>query len=205
MTDHIENENDDLDEEDPRLQLLESLADGLATLSEASDTPNGVSPVSSMFSSVDVEFASDAWMNQLAEIQGWLNLSDDLPLTGGKPFLQALIAELELDLTDLLAPGTASPPLTIRALERLKERVDTACRLQADFLEELEAKGTSRATATKSWADAWDEFDAREDEVNSEPVTEKAAVWTIFQLTKKPPNLTTSYQRGDVWRKGERQ
>ena len=37
MTDHIENENDDLDEEDPRLQLLESLADGLATLSEASD------------------------------------------------------------------------------------------------------------------------------------------------------------------------
>ena len=108
MTDHIENENDDLDEEDPRLQLLESLADGLATLSEASDTPNGVSPVSSMFSSVDVEFASDAWMNQLAEIQGWLNLSDDLPLTGGKPFLQALIAELELDLTDLLAPGTAS-------------------------------------------------------------------------------------------------
>ena len=142
MTDHIENENDDLDEEDPRLQLLESLADGLATLSEASDTPNGVSPVSSMFSSVDVEFASDAWMNQLAEIQGWLNLSDDLPLTGGKPFLQALIAELELDLTDLLAPGTASPPLTIRALERLKERVDTACRLQADFLEELRPRVT---------------------------------------------------------------
>ena len=82
MTDHIEHENDDLDEEDPRVQLLESLADGLATLSEASDTPNGVSPVSSMFSSVDVDFASGAWTNKLAEIQGWLNLSDDLQLTG---------------------------------------------------------------------------------------------------------------------------
>lgn len=206
MTHHSEYEyEDDFDEEDPRVQLLESLSDGLATLSEASDTPNGVSPVSSMFSSVDVDFASDAWTNQLAEIQGWLYLSDDLPLTGGAPFLQALIAELKLDPTDLLAPGTASPPLTIRALERLNERVDTACRLQADFLEELEAKGTSRATATQSWTDAWAEFDAREDAVSPEPVTAKAAVWPIFQLTKKPPNLTPSYQRGDVWRNGDRQ
>ena len=36
MTDRIEHD-DDFDEEDPRVQLLESLADGLATLSEASD------------------------------------------------------------------------------------------------------------------------------------------------------------------------
>lgn len=204
MTNHSEHE-DDFDEEDPRVQLLESLANGLATLSEASDTPNGVAPVSSMFSSLDVDFASDAWTNQIAEIQGWLCLSDDLPLTGGEPFLQALIAELELDPTDLLAPGTASPPLTVRALERLNERVDTACRLQADFLEELETKGTSRATATQSWADAWAELDASEDAVSPEPVTAKAAVWPIFQLTKKPPNLTPSYQRGDVWRNGDRQ
>ncbi len=206
MTDLSEHEDeDDLDEEDPRVQLLESLAEGLATLSEASDTPNGVSPVSSMFSSVDVDFASGAWTNQLAEIQGWLNFSDDLPLTGGEPFLQALIAELDLDPTDLLAPGTASPPLTIRALERLKERVDTACRLQADFLEELETKGTSRATATLSWADAWAEIDVSEEAVSQEPVTAKADVWPIFQLTKKAPNLTPSYQRGDVWGSGDRQ
>ena len=175
MTDHIEHENGDLDEEDPRVQLLESLADGLATLSEASDTPNGVSPVSSIFGSVDVDFASDGWTNRLAEIQGWLYLSDNLPLTGGALFLQALIAELELDPIDLLAPGTASPQLSIRALERLKERVYTACRLQANFLEELEAKGTSRATATQSWADAWAEIDANEAVVSPEPVTAKAA------------------------------
>lgn len=204
MTDHIEHD-DDFDEEDPRVQLLESLADGLATLSEASDTPNGVPPVPSVFSSGDVDFASDAWMNQLADIQGWLSLSEDLPLTGGEPFLQALITELELDRTDLLAPGTAYPPLSLRALERLNERVDTAGRLQTDFLEELEAKGTSRATATQSWADAWAEIDAREAAVSPEPVTAKAAVWPIYQLTKKPPNLTPSYQRGDVWRNGDRQ
>jgi len=204
VTNHIEHE-DDFDEEDPRVQVLESLADGLATLSEASDTPDGVLPVSSMFSSGDVDFTSDAWMNQLAEVQGWLSLSEDLPLTGGKPFLQALIAELELNSTDLLAPGTAHPPLSLRALERLSERVDTACRLQNDYLEELETKGTSRATATQSWADAWGEIDASEDVVSPEPVTAKAAVWPIFQLTKKSPNLTPSYQRGDVWKNGDRQ
>lgn len=206
MTSHSEHEDEDVfDEEDPRVQLLESLANGLATLSEASDTPNGVSPVSSMFSSVDVDFASEAWTNQLAGIQGWLNLSDDLPLTGGETFLQALVAELELDPTDYLSPGAAYPPLSIRALERLNERVETACRLQADFLEQLETEGTNRATATQYWADAWAEFDASEDTVSPEPVTAKADVWPIFQLTKRPPNLTPSYQRGDVWRNGDRQ
>lgn len=204
MTDHFEHE-DDFDEEDPRVQMLESLADGMATLTEASDTPDGVGLVSSMFSSGDVDFASDTWMNQLAEIQGWLSLSEDLPLTGGAPFLQALIAELGLDSTDLLAPGTAYPPLSLRALERLNERVDIAGRLQTEFLEELETKGTSRASATQSWADAWAEIDASEEAVTPEPVTAKADVWPIFQLTKKPPNLTPSYQRGDVWRNGDRQ
>lgn len=204
MTDHIEHE-DDFDEEDPRGLLLESLAEGLATLSEASDTPDGVPPVSSMFSSDDVDFASDAWMSQLTEIQGWLSLSEDLPLTGGEPFLQALIAELKLEPTDLLAPGDAYPPLSLRALERLNERVEAAARLQVNFLEELEAKGTSRATATQSWADAWAEIDASEEAVSPEPVTAKAAVWPIFQLTKKAPNLTPSYQRGDVWGNGDRQ
>src|SRR5690606_35749752 len=78
-------------------------------------------------------------------------------------------------------------------------------RLQSDFLEELETKGTSRATATQSWADAWAEIDVSEEAVTPEPVTAKAAVWPIFQLTKKSPNLTPSYQRGDVWRNGDRQ
>jgi hypothetical protein len=204
MIDYIEHEND-FDEEDPRVVFLESIADGLATLSEASDTPNGVRPVSSIFSSGDVDFASDSWMNKLAEVQGWLSLSEDLPLTGGQPFLHALIAEFELESTDLLSPGSANPPLSLRALEHLSERVEAAGRLQRDFLEELEAKGTSRATATQSWADAWAEIDAGEEVVTPEPVTAKAATWAIYHFTKKPPNLTPSYQRGDVWGNGDRQ
>ena len=38
-----------------------------------------------------------------------------------------------------------------------------------------------------------------------EPVAAKADVWPIYQLTKKSPNLTPSYQRGDVWKISERQ
>lgn len=204
MTDHIEHEND-FDEEDPRGLFLESIAEGLATLSEVSDTPKGVDPVSSIFSSSDVDFTSDAWMNKLAEVQGWLSLSEDLPLTGGETFLQALIVEFNLEPNDLFAPGTANPPLSLRALERLNERVEAAVRLQGNYLEELDAKGANRGTATQSWADAWAEMDAGEDVVTPEPVTAKAAVWPIFQLTKKPPNLTPSYQRGDVWANGDRQ
>ena len=204
MTDHIEHEND-FDEEDPRVLFLESIADGLATLSEASDTPDGVRPVSSMFSSGDVDFESGSWMSKLADVQGWLSLSEDLPLTGGEPFLQALIAEFKLEATDLITAGGAHPSLSLRALERLNERVEAAGRLQANFLEELEAKGTSRSTATQSWADAWAEIDASEEAVTPEPVTAKAAVWSIYHFTKKPPNLTPSYQRGDVWGNGDRQ
>ncbi|MCE8520829.1 DUF262 domain-containing protein [Ruegeria pomeroyi] len=204
MIDSIEHEYD-FDEDDPRVLFLESIAEGLATLSEASDTPNGVPPVSSIFSSGDVDFASDSWMNKLAEVQGWLSLSDDLPLTGGEPFFQALITEFNLEPTDHLPPGGAHPPLSLRALERLNERVEAAVRLQGNYLEELEAKGTNRAMATQSWADAWAEIDAGEEAVTPEPVTAKAAVWSIYHFTKKPPNLTPSYQRGDVWGNGDRQ
>ncbi|MBO9429545.1 DUF262 domain-containing protein [Sulfitobacter sp. R18_1] len=204
MTDHIANEND-FDEEDPRGLFLESIAEGLASLSEASDTPNGVRPVSSMFSNSDVDFDSDSWMNKLADVQGWLSLSEDLPHTGGEPFLQALIAEFNLDPTDLLASEGTHPPLSLRALERLNERVEAAVRLQGSFFEELDAKGTSRGTATQSWADSWAEIDGIEEVVSPEPVTAKADVWPIYQLTMRAPNLTPSYQRGDVWTNSDRQ
>ena len=204
MIDHVEIE-DDFEEEDPRVPLLESIADGLATLSEASDTPKGVPPVSSLFSSSDVDFTSESWMNKLAEVQGWLNFSDDLPLTGSEQFIQALIAELKLEATENLPPVDTYPPLSLGTLERLQQRVEAAVRLQRRFLEDIETKGTSRAAATQLWEDAWEEADVSEVAVSPEPVTARADVWPIYQLTNKVPNLTPSYQRGDVWANGDRQ
>lgn len=204
MTDHSEHEFGEA-EDDARGQLLDSLADGLASLSEASDTPDGVPPVSSTFSSSDIDFATDAWMTKLAEVQGWLSFSEDLPLSGGRAFLRALVGLLELDPVEVLDSGTFNPPLSVSALERLNERVDAAGRLQTNFLEELETKGTSREAATQSWADSWADIDASEEVASPEPITASIKVWPIFQFTKKPPNLTPSYQRGDVWRNGDRQ
>ena len=44
-----------------------------------------------------------------------------------------------------------------------------------------------------------------EEAVSPEPVTARADVWPIYQLTSRVPNLTPSYQRGDVWANGDRQ
>lgn len=191
-------------EEDPRVQLLDSAAALMATLSEASDTPVGLSVPPATLSSGDIDFHSDAWAKQLADLQGWLSLDDDLPLTSMDDFLHALIREFGLTPVEAL-DAAVQPGLTTHALERLNERLDTAVRLQAEFLQELESKGTSRSAATQSWADWWGEFADNDEPVSPEPVTAKAAVWPIFQLTKRPPNLTPSYQRGDVWKNTDRQ
>ena len=205
MTDtliNLEAADDSTEDEDPRIQWLDSIAESMATLSEASDTPAGNHAPSATLSSAAVDFGSDAWAEQLADIQGWLSFDDDLPLTSMGDFLHALARELA-------APGgrvrSHCQPLTARALERLNERLDAAVRLQGDFLQELETKGTSLDAATQAWADAWAEFFGDGDAVSPEPVAAKADVWPIYQLTKKSPNLTPSYQRGDVWKISERQ
>ena len=72
MTDHIEYKNDDLDEEDEedaRAPLWESIANAIATLSEATDAPTGVRTASSSIRSDDVDMTSDSWMPQLAQVQ----------------------------------------------------------------------------------------------------------------------------------------
>lgn len=192
------------EEEDPRISLLDSIAESMANLSEASDTPAGINATSATLSSGDVDFQSDTWTAQLADLQGWLSFGDDLPLTSIDDFLRALVRELGLTPADALDP-TFRSGLTARALERLNERLDTAVRLQVEFLQELESKGASRSAATQAWADSWGEFADNDEPMSPEPVTAKAAVWPIFQLTKKPPNLTPSYQRGDVWKNSDRQ
>lgn len=189
-------------DEDPRVQLQESIADGLAALSEAIDIPTGMHPVYSAFSRGDVDFTTDAWTARLVEVQGWLAFGDDLPTSSRDALVEALGAALGLDHNDAVAPdGT----LSLHALERLNQRTEVASRLQSTFLQELDADGTTRAAATQSWADAWAEEDVNGELISPEPVSAKADVWHIFQLTKKRLNLTPSYQRGDVWRSGDRQ
>ena len=204
MTENLVIDIDTADEEDPRAQLWQSISEGMATLSDASDTPTGVDPASSMFTSAEVGLTSDSWMSQLAELRGWLNF-EDLPTTDRDAFLDALVSGLELDpAAGLDSRGTTSQ-LSLLALERLNQRIELAARLQQSFLEQLESEGATRATATAAWSTAWEDLDVGSEQVSSKPVIASADVWPISELTDTDLNLTPSYQRGDVWTTSDRQ
>lgn len=193
-------------EEDSRAQLQDSIAESFAEMSEAADVPAGVNQTNGQFDASDVDFRTDSWMSRLADVQGWLRFDRDLPTSDAAGFIENLIITLGFDnQSDGVDTTGVASQLTETALERLSERAELAIRLQQAFLAEMDAEGGNQASATTSWAAAWDnEVDSAET-VIPEPVTAKADVWHIFQLTKKKLNLAPSYQRGDVWRTGDRQ
>lgn len=196
---------EDSPEESPRVQAQDRIAEALAELSDVTDTPEGVQ-VCASFSSADVDFGSDAWISRLADVQGWLHFDDDLSDADLAAFLLSLAANLSF-----VPPGQGieetdgATRLTSEALERFAERAETATRLKDEFTAELNSDGVTQSSATASWADRWEAEGGDEEAISPDPVTAKADVWHIFQLTKKKLNLTPSYQRGDVWRTGDRQ
>lgn len=198
--------DEDLNEdEDPRTQLRESIAAGISALSDATDTPSGVRAASMSFSSDDADMTTDSWMPQLAEVQGWLNLSEQLPTDDRDAFLASLVASLELRPQEAIDTASFPSQLTPLALERLNQRIELACRLQQAFAESMETDGATRASATSAWSTAWDESDPGAQQFSTEPVIATADVWPIIQLTDSDLNLTPSYQRGDVWTTADRQ
>lgn len=194
---------DDMVEEDPRVELLDRLAESMATLSEASDTPTEVNAPSATLSSADVDFESGKWAEQLASLQGWLNFARDLPLDDIDNFRRVLAQELGLNPKKALDPDIQIG-LAVHALERLNDRLDTAVRLQAEFLQELEM-GTTHSVASQRWADGWEYFVDNDEPVNPEPIGAVSTVWPICEFIGKKLNLTPSYQRGDVWTNADRQ
>lgn len=206
MTVSFDEVEDDVLEEDSRVQLRERIAESLAELSEAADSPTGLSQAYAQFDSSDVDFGSDTWMSRLADVQGWFHFDRDLPTSDAAAFVDSLVLALGFDdrAGGVDTTGVA-PQLTETALERLNDRAELAIRLQQAFLAELEAEGGSRASATTSWTEAWATEEDSAEAVAPTPVSAKAEVWHIFQLTRTKLNLTPSYQRGDVWRTGDRQ
>ncbi|BCW39598.1 hypothetical protein StoSoilB3_11330 [Arthrobacter sp. StoSoilB3] len=206
MTDSVEEIEEALPEDDPREQLYDRIAELLAELSEATDTPNGVQ-LCAQFSANDVDFYSDEWMTRLVDVQGWLHFTEDLSTSSTAELLASLAEGLGFTSSE---EGTESADgkssLSEAALERLSERAELATRLQQTFLAELEAEGGNQASATATWVEAWStEEDATTDEVIAEPVKAEADVWPISDLAGTDLNLNPSYQRGDVWRTGDRQ
>jgi hypothetical protein len=196
---------DELPEEDSRAQLHDRVAELLAELSEAADSPEGVQ-TGAQFSANDVVLGSDAWMNRLADVQGWLRFSEDLPTADPTAFVMSLAVGLGYENpVEGVETTDGVPRLTEGALERLSERAEFAARRQQAFLADLEADGGNRASASAAWSEAWEAEEDTNEIVTPEPVTARADVWPISQLAGRKLNLAPTYQRGDVWRTGDRQ
>lgn len=206
VIDSLGETGDDLPEEDPRAQLHDRIAELLAELSEATDAPKGVQPCA-QFTASDVSFESDEWMSRVADVQGWLRFDDDLLDADPVAFSASLAAALGFEPPALgVETADGVPRLREAALERLSERAELAARLQQAFLTEIDTEGGSRESASAFWADAWSaEEDTAAEEVFADPVKAEADVWPVSDLAGTDLNLNPSYQRGDVWRTGDRQ
>ena len=198
-------DEESIDNEDPRAQLWERIAEGIALLSEAADTPTGVAAASSSVSADEIYSSSNAWMGHLASVQDWLCLPEKLPTSDANSFVAHLVASLDLEADEAMDETTSPSQLTVPALERLTQRIELAVRLQRIFAEELESDGVTRASATSNWANAWEDSDPDSLQLSTEPVTATADVVSINELTTSDLNLTPSYQRGDVWTTNDRQ
>jgi hypothetical protein len=190
--------------DDPREEWWAHIAQGISELSEANETPSGVSTPTSMFAPSDVDFRTDAWMAQLAQVQGWLNMPH-LPLTNRESFLNALVSALELEPDEALSLGDGAIELSVTGLESLSQRVEQAVRRQQEFTANMESDGITRAVASDVWAAAWEDVDTDVEQISSKPVVAQAEVMPISELTDSELNLTPSYQRGDVWTSTDRQ
>ncbi|WP_440103850.1 DUF262 domain-containing protein [Glutamicibacter mishrai] len=192
--------------EDSRLQTQDRISELLAELSEAPEVPLGIE-TSAQFTKADADFGSGAWMSRLAEVQGWLNLDSELDETNPVIFLNGLVRSLGIENpADEIKQSSEGYILTENALELLSNRLEISARLCQSFIAAVDDAGGNKTSATAAWSQDWASADdeATEDVV-AEPVSARADVWPIYQLTDQSLNLTPSYQRGDVWRNTDRQ
>lgn len=199
MADDVDKTDDDLFDEDAITQLQADIAERLATLSDAPDTPTGFVRSGGSFDASEVDFTSESWTSRLVDVQEWLRLGSELPTTA-EEFVGRLVAALGvLDPSKSIDPSGSYPQLTVFGLSRLHERIDQAVRLQQVFVERFEEEAGTRAAATKAWNDAWEDEPENAASEPLKPVSATADTWRISDFTGKKLNLTPSYQRGDVW------
>ncbi|WP_127479377.1 DUF262 domain-containing protein [Nocardioides pantholopis] len=183
-------------------QLQQDVAERLATLSTADESPTGVSAVEP-FEAAQVDFGSDSWRRRLISVEGWLGLGAPLADSSPEAFLDSLGEALGV-AGDSFGDGP-----TVELLEQLHAHADAAVHAQALFLEEVHGEDSTPEAATARWRAAWDDSTDAEEDQSSEPVNAAADVWKVSEfvgLAKEGDiNLAPSYQRSDVWALTSRQ
>lgn len=185
---------------DERKGLEQTVAAGLAELSEAESTPKSEVTVASPFEAGDIDFNEPGWVGYVYRIQDWLRLSRQLELASDPRLATASLFDA-MEIQDPDAAYVASGEevlLTDYGLEALRDRVDRAIEFKDLFNERLEDDGIE--AATEAWIQSWD--DAVEQTVSG-PIKAKASVWSIDDFASRARRgkleLSPSYQRGDVW------
>ena len=194
-----------LDEEDQdREDLMATIADYLAALSEPTPMPQAVDPPSYAFDPSDVDFSDPSnWTDKFAEVQGWLNLSEFLEQTNYVSFVNQI--SRVLGLQDQAVHDQSKAP-GIELLEALRSRAERAVQLKEKFIEEVESNESDLGVATVLWNESWEE---ESDETKGGPVTATAGIWPISDFVSRSQQdkleLSPSFQRSDVWPTGDAQ
>ncbi|MDV3253554.1 DUF262 domain-containing protein [Devosia sp. BK] len=187
---------------------FDQVATLLAELSQPSVLPKieGRRKSPSPFESMEIDFASSAWLARVLEVATWLNLDSTFDE-------QDSPKAVALRLFDELSPGKAEASfeiedghivLTEMGAQALEERLSRAVSNRASFLQMLEDE-LSVAAATEEWVDAWNEAPA------TEPLSINATVdkWRIYDLAGRAKQqqleLNPTYQRDFVWSNADSQ
>lgn len=189
------------DVEDERATAEFGVAELIASLAEATETPTEFEPSDQTYRAEDIDFEGRGWMGVLAKVQGWLRLTEQLELDEPEQFIASLLRSLGFE--DPADGCDAGDQLRLSdvALDRLRERLDRALDLQERFNEDLTADGGSRKSASGRWREAWE--DEPDEELDTSPISAEAKTWKIDDFSYRAAtgklNLSPSYQRGDVW------
>lgn len=190
------------DVEDSETEAWAGISQGLVSLSEATEAPDGIDVLPGLVVNGEFDFNSDDWVSKVNGVRGWLRIGE-LSTASRSAFLQDLVRELNLE-GEAVELVDGSPRLSLNAVQVLRDRVEAAVRHQLDFQTELD-NGATPATATKSWKQAWeDDLDDVQEPSVPEPVKARTDVYHIAQITKMKIDLAPSYQRGDVWTNADR-
>src|ERR1017187_3302452 len=180
-----------------------NIAELIASLSRAEETPTEVDAPGYSFTAKEIDFTTTSWIASLCAVQGWLSLPSPLEMAEPDKFIEQLgdLLGIENPMDSVEAKSRPVKP-SDSLLELLNARLERAVQNLEVFIEAREAEGSTMATATAAWSEAWEEEEADEVE-SSGPVSAQSRSWYIFNFSEDARrariDLNPSYQRGDVW------
>lgn len=189
-------------------ELESDIVDQIELLMQPGPVPTGVEVKNRANSGVIEEKNEGRWRTLLADVQGWLHLPEEINVSSTDEFDRSLAQCLGL----MRIEGSAQAPEQNELLETLLNRLQKANELRDEFVDALseETEGSvTQSTATANWEARWEDAESSQEIDTSERIIAEADVWPIAEFCGRANdgdlNLSPSYQRADVWPRGDAQ